>query len=84
MILVKTTDNKAPLFKLLTISTAASRDSKRNRKLNKEIVETRLSPEMTKHYGGNVIDPAGDTQKKSLDTFNLLLSDEQIKHGVVP
>ena len=22
--------------------------------------------------------------KKSLDTFNLLLSDEQIKHGVVP
>ena len=59
----KTKDNKAPLFKLLTTSTAASKDSKRNRELNKEIIENRLSPKTIKHYGGNMTDHASDAQK---------------------
>ena len=63
MISAKTQENEAPSFKLLTISTAASKDSKGNRELNKEIIEARLSPETIKHYGGNVTDHTSDAQK---------------------
>ena len=84
MISAKTQENEAPSFKLLTISTAASKDSKGNRELNKEIIEARLSRETIKHYGGNVTDHASDAQKESRKTFDLLLSDERVEHGVVP
>ena len=60
MISAKTKDDEAPSFKLLTISSAASKDSKGNKELNKEIIENRLSPEIIKHYGGNMTDHAGD------------------------
>ena len=76
-------DNVPPAFKVLTVSTSASKDSKSNAKLNCDTMKSSFTPNIIKHYGGNVSDNATDAKKESRVTFATLVGD-RIENGVQP
>ena len=85
MISVKENEMEPPSFKLLTITAAASKDSKGNKDLNIEAFESSLSREVLNRYGGNITDNANDAKKESRDTFNAVtVAGSRIEHGVIP
>ena len=76
--------SKSPSYKVLTVSAAASKDSKGNTELNVSKIKESLSPKVIGCYGGNASDHASDARKESRDTFTQLLTNYRLEHDVVP
>ena len=76
--------SKSPSYKVLTVSAAASKDSKGITELNVHKIKESLSPNIIGCYGGNASDCANDSRKESRDTFTQLLTNYRLEHGVVP
>ena len=84
MIFFQEEESKSPSYKVLTVSAAASKDSKGNTELNVYKIKESLSPKVIGCYGGNASDHASDARKESRDTFTQLLTNYRLEHGVVP
>ena len=52
--------------------------------MNAELFKSKLDNNTIKHYGGNVTDNASDAKKESQNTFNDILPNDRLEHGVVP
>lgn len=73
-----------PAFEMLTASPSAYKDSSKNSNLNVRITWEYLRDNIIARYGGNGLDYANKTLKEGRYTFNTLIHDGWLEHGIKP